>query len=224
METLAIRTLDDLRDLVPAPVVGGRVMLGIVGAPGSGKSTLAAVIARLDPEDHALVPLDGFHLADQALSALGLLDRKGSPETFDPHGYAALLSRLRSRPGETVYAPAFDRALEQPLANALPIPTSSSLLVTEGNYLLLEAPGWQDARSRLDEIWFLDVDPAVRRSRLVERHIEFGKKPRAAEAWVERVDDPNAALIDATRYRADLVLDLSMLDLQPIRPGSTRAP
>ncbi|TYC98504.1 nucleoside/nucleotide kinase family protein [Arthrobacter echini] len=204
-----MRTIHDLHHLLPRPAPNERVVLGLVGAPGAGKSTVAGMIAALDPAAHALVPLDGFHLADRALSGLGLLDRKGAHETFDAHGYAALLTRLRSRPAETVYAPSFERDLEQPLANALAVPSSSTLLVTEGNYLLLDAPGWREARSRTDETWFLDVDPAVRRSRLIDRHIRFGKEPREAEAWVRRVDDPNAALVGATRHRADRVLDLT---------------
>ncbi|MHA7241018.1 nucleoside/nucleotide kinase family protein [Arthrobacter sp. TMS1-12-1] len=209
MHAVTVRSAADLRGLLPGPADGGRTLLGIVGAPGAGKSTIAAAVAALSPAEHALVPMDGFHLADQALKGLGLLDRKGAPETVDAHGYAALLARLRSTPEHTVYAPAFERDLEQPLANALPVPPSSSLLVTEGNYLLLEAPGWRDARDLLDEVWFIDVDPQVRRRRLVARHVLFGKTPAAAEEWVRRVDDPNAALVAATRDRADRVLDVS---------------
>lgn len=206
---MVVTDAEDLRALLPRTVEGGRVMLGIVGAPGAGKSTVAAAIAALDPAEHAVVPMDGFHLADQALRGLGLLDRKGAPETFDAHGYAALLARLRARPAETVYAPAFERDLEQPLAGALPVPASCSLLVTEGNYLLMDAPGWRDAAALLDEVWFVDVDPAERRKRLLARHVLFGKTPQDAGAWVRRVDEPNAELIDATRHRADQHLDLS---------------
>ncbi len=209
MTSMSVRSAAELRGILPRPKDGGRALLGIVGAPGAGKSTVAAAVAALDPATHALVPMDGFHLADQALTGLGLLDRKGAPETFDAHGYAALLARLRGRPDHTVYAPAFERDLEQPLANALPVPPSSTLLVTEGNYLLLEGPGWQDARDLLDEVWFIDVDPEVRRRRLVARHILFGKTPAAAEEWVCRVDEPNGALVAATRDRADRVLDAS---------------
>jgi pantothenate kinase len=207
--SMSVRSAAELRGILPRPKDGGRALLGIVGAPGAGKSTVAAAVAALGPAAHALVPMDGFHLADQALTGLGLLDRKGAPETFDAHGYAALLARLRSRPDHTVYAPAFERDLEQPLANALPVPPSSTLLVTEGNYLLLEEPGWQDARDLLDEVWFIDVDPEVRRRRLLARHILFGKTPAAAEEWVRRVDEPNGALVAATRDRADRVLDVS---------------
>ncbi|WP_258062439.1 nucleoside/nucleotide kinase family protein [Arthrobacter sp. B0490] len=213
MDRRSVSYAAELRGILPRPVHGGRALLGIVGAPGAGKSTVAAAVAALDPASHTLVPMDGFHLADQALAGLGLLDRKGAPETFDAHGYAALLARLRANPDHTVYAPAFERDLEQPLANALPVPPSSSLLVTEGNYLLLEEPGWQDARNLLDEVWFIDVDPDVRRRRLVARHIQFGKSPAAAEEWVRRVDEPNGALVSAGRERADRVLDVSAWQL-----------
>jgi pantothenate kinase len=209
VDVLPVRHAVRLRALLPRRPGGGRVLLGIVGAPGAGKSTLAAAITALDPVRHALVPMDGFHLADQALSALGLLDRKGAPDTFDAHGYAALLARLKDGPDHTVYAPAFERDLEQPLANALPVPPEASLVITEGNYLLLDRPGWREVRSLLDEVWYVETDPEVRRDRLVARHIIFGKSPRAATAWVQRIDEPNAVLVDATRERADRVLDLS---------------
>ena len=119
------------------------------------------------------------------------------------------MSRLAGVPDHVVYAPAFERDLEQPLANALPVAPSSSLLITEGNYLLLDAPGWRDARRHLDEVWFIDADPEVRRERLIARHVLFGKTLEAAEEWVRRVDDPNAELVAATRDRADCILDLS---------------
>ncbi|WP_434995687.1 nucleoside/nucleotide kinase family protein [Arthrobacter sp. Ld5] len=205
----SVRTIEDLRAFLPDPVPGRRTLLGITGPPGAGKSTVAAAVAGIDPEHHALIPMDGFHLADQALAALGLSDRKGAPETFDAHGYAALLARLADGPDHTVYAPAFERRLEQPLANALPVAPTASVLVTEGNYLLLDAPGWREARALLDEVWFVDVEPGLRRRRLVARHVRFGKTPAAAEDWVRRVDEPNTALVAATRDRADRVLDLS---------------
>lgn len=200
------------QDLVPlAPVLedGRRALIGIVGPPGAGKSTLAGAFAALDPHARVQVPMDGFHLADRKLTRQGLLDRKGAPETFDAHGYAALLARLRSHPDHPVYAPVFERTLEQPLANALAVPSSASLVVTEGNYLLLDLPGWRKARQQLDEVWFVDVDPELRRRRLVERHVRFGKAPGDAEEWVLRVDEPNAALVDATKEAADRVIDVS---------------
>jgi pantothenate kinase len=88
------------------------------------------------------------------------------------------------------------------------VPPEIELVVTEGNYLLLDRPEWRAARAQLDEVWFLDADADVRRARLVARHVEFGKSPDAAERWVARVDDPNAALVVASRASADRVVTL----------------
>lgn len=178
-------------------------ILGIAGAPGSGKTTLAAALG------HSVVPMDGFHLADAELRRRGLLERKGAPETFDAWGYAALLRRLRERPDHVVLAPGFERGLEQPLAGAIAIPPGDDLLVTEGNYLLLDEPEWRAVRDQLDAVWHLVVDDEVRVRRLVERHVAFGKARTAAQEWVRRVDQPNAALVDRAGHRAEVVVDLS---------------
>ena len=205
-----VRLSPDARELAGLlrPLSAGRVLLGITGAPGAGKSTLAACVAGLVP-GAAVVPMDGFHLADVELARRGLVDRKGAPETFDAWGYAALLARLRARPAHVVMAPGFDRDLEQPLAGAVPVPPEASLVVTEGNYLLLDAPSWAAGRGCLDAVWHVVCDPAVRLPRLVARHEASGKSPTAARAWVERVDEPNAALVETARSRADLTLDLT---------------
>lgn len=190
----------------------GRVVLGITGAPGAGKSTLTALLlARLcsDLGDDAVghLPMDGFHLADVQLDRLRLRDRKGAPETFDVDGYVATLQRLQDEADRTLYVPGFERDLEQPVAGALAIRPAARLVVTEGNYLLLPDGGWERVRPLLAETWFVEVDDDVRRARLVARHEEFGKSPGAARAWVEQVDEPNAALVARTRAAADLVVD-----------------
>jgi len=187
-----------------------RRVIGITGAPGAGKTTYAERLlaeAERDGTRAAYLPMDGFHLADVALTSLGMLDRKGAPETFDAWGYAAVLRRLRGRPDHDVWAPGFERVLEQPLAGAIRIGPEVDLVVTEGNYLLLDRPEWRAVRAELDEVWFLECPDDVRRPRLVARHIRFGKSPADAEAWVARVDDANAALVATTRTRADRVVE-----------------
>lgn len=181
-----------------------RRIIGVAGAPGSGKTTYATALAA--ELGAAYLPMDGFHLADLALDALGLRGRKGAPETFDAHGYAALLRRVREERDHVVWAPGFERDLEQPLAGALAVPPDAEVVVTEGNYLLLDQPAWRAVRAELDECRFLDVDDTVRRARLVARHVRFGKTPAEAEEWVARVDEPNAALVLASRSRADRVV------------------
>ena len=216
-----VATLDELtaraRRLPPDT---DRRVIGVVGSPGAGKTTL--VEALLDalvptaglPEGWvAHVPMDGFHLADAELVRLGRLRRKGAPDTFDAAGYAALLRRIHAThgTGETVYAPAFDRGIEQPVAGSLPVRPECRLVVTEGNYLLLESDAWPLVRAQLDEVWFVDADDEVRRSRLVRRHVRFGKTPADAEAWVAEVDEANARLVASTRDRADLVVAAPLL-------------
>ncbi|WP_107771051.1 nucleoside/nucleotide kinase family protein [Nocardioides sediminis] len=194
-----------------------RVVLGITGAPGAGKSTLAEALlsrlpTRLGADAVGHLPMDGFHLADVQLDRLGRRDRKGAPDTFDVAGYVAALRRLHDERDRTLFAPGFERHLEQPLAAAIAIPPSARLVVTEGNYLLLPDDGWERVRPLLAEVWFTEVDDDVRRGRLVRRHEQFGKSPEAARAWVEQVDERNAELVAATRASADLVVPLSSLD------------
>lgn len=191
---------------------GPRTLLGITGSPGAGKSTFAEWL--VGHFEHAIaVPMDGFHLADAELSRRGSLGRKGAPDTFDSWGYAALLTRLRAATEQEVLAPAFDRTLEQPVAGSICVEPHHRLIVTEGNYLLLDEAGWPTARAQLDAVWHVRVPDPVRRERLVARHTEFGKGLAAAQAWVERVDEPNAKLIEAAAGRADRVVDLT--DWQP---------
>jgi pantothenate kinase len=219
----------EFRDLVARArgLVGDRrAVLGIVGSPGSGKSTLAEALltalradppAGLRPGWVAHVPMDGYHLADVELERLGLRHAKGVPDTFDAGGYAALLGRIRTDGNGVIYAPAFERTLEQPLAGAIPVLPEARLVVTEGNYLLLDTGRWPAVRPLLDEVWFCALRDDVRLSRLHTRHVTFGKAPDEAEAWVKAVDEPNAVLIEATRDRADLIVPSTLLET--LRPA-----
>ncbi|MEU7017499.1 nucleoside/nucleotide kinase family protein [Streptomyces sp. NPDC046385] len=186
---------------------GGRRVLGIAGPPGAGKSTLAArLAARLDGRA-VLVPMDGFHLAQAELERLGRAGRKGAPDTFDAAGYAALLRRLRAaEPGTTVYAPAFDRSLEEPVAGSIAVLPELPLVITEGNYLLHDEGPWAAVLPLLDEAWYLDLDARHRVPRLVARHVRFGKDEEHARRWVADSDEANARLVERGRGRAHLVV------------------
>ena len=182
----------------------GRTLLGIVASPGAGKSTLAAAVAALVPGS-VVVPMDGFHLAGSELRRLELAHRKGAPDTFDAAGYVSLLRRLRApSPDEVVYAPEFRREIEEPIAGAIAVGPEVGLVITEGNYLLLEDAPWSGVRPLLDEAWYLEVDDALRVERLVQRHVRHGRSVEAAREWVAVTDEPNARRVEASRHRADL--------------------
>ncbi len=137
-----------------------RAILGVAGSPGAGKSTLVdTLVARIGAAKGAdwvaHVPMDGFHLADAQLDRIGARGRKGAPDTFDAAGYAQLLERVKREVDDPVYVPGFDRTLEQPLAAALVVLPSARLVVTEGNYLLLDHPHWAQARRAMDAVWFV---------------------------------------------------------------------
>ena len=187
---------------------GGRKILGIVGPPGCGKSTLAAALLEFLGDDAVAVPMDGYHLANIELARLGRAGRKGAEDTFDSAGYVSLLRRLKNQQAnEIVYAPEFRREIEEPIANAIPVFPETQLVITEGNYLLLDHGHWAGVGELLDEIWYVDIDHSVRRERLVKRHMHFGRSQSAAEDWVANTDEPNAVRIEATKHRADVLFN-----------------
>jgi pantothenate kinase len=187
---------------------GDRVLLGITGPPASGKSTLAVRVAAAVGDTAVVVPMDGYHLHDDELARLGLSDRKGAPETFDVAGYAALLRRLRSETDHAVYAPEFDRSREESVAGAIGVHPWHRLVITEGNYLLLDSPGWTGVLPLLDETWYVEVDDDLRRERLVERHIASGRSADDALRWTNVSDQANAEIVARTRKAADILVDI----------------
>jgi pantothenate kinase len=185
-----------------------RALLGITGAPGSGKSTLAEVLCqevRARGVRVVAVGMDGFHLAHRALTSLGLVEVKGAPETFDADGYVALLRRVRAAGPAIVWAPEFRREIEDAVAGAVAVHPDAELVITEGNYLLLDGP-WRPVRGLLDEVWFIDLPDALRRERLAARHRRHGRTD--AQAWERTLgsDEVNARTVLATRHRADLIV------------------
>jgi pantothenate kinase len=204
-------TLDEaLRRAEELAARPGLAVLGVTGQPGAGKSTLAALLVEAVP-GAVLVGMDGFHLAHAALAALGRVERKGAPDTFDAAGYVALLRRVRALDAAdaagTVWAPEFHRDIEDAVAGAVPVTAQARLVVTEGNYLLLDDPPWDQVRPLLDECWFVDVPEDLRRARLQARHEQYGRTPEQARARTLGSDERNAVLVAASRCRAHRRVD-----------------
>jgi pantothenate kinase len=200
--------LERARALAARP---GRALLGIAGAPGAGKSSLATRLVA-DVDGAVLVPMDGFHRTTADLEARGWVAERGTPRTFDAEAYVALLRTLRA--GGAARAPAFDRDREEPVPEAILVPADARLVVTEGNYLLLDQPPWLHVHELLDEVWFLEVPEQLRIERLVARHVRYGREPAAAwQRATSGSDAANARLVAGTRSRADLIVDAAEFSL-----------
>ena len=196
------RSVAELADFITGlPFTPKRRIIGIVGAPGAGKSTIAAeLVGRL--VSTALLPMDGYHLPQARLVQLGRRDRMGAPDTFDVDQFLLTLRDLETS-GAPVFAPGFDRTIEEPVPDAVVIQPDIATVVVEGNYLLLDSGGWERVAPLLDLSFFVEVDPGIRLARLIERHIRFGKSPEDARAWALGPDEANARIIAATADRAD---------------------
>lgn len=204
MEELTQRVITALSGL-PAD---NRFIVGIVGYPGAGKSTLAQrLVAALNSalparQKAQIVPMDGYHLPNEELDKLGLRALKGIPDTFDARAFIELLTKIRQSPPRALKAPAFDRSIDASIDDAIEIGADVKVIVTEGNYLLLEQDRWHQIAELLDDSWFLDTSIDTIRPRLIARHLEGGRSLEAAIAKVESTDLPNALLIENSRKRA----------------------
>jgi pantothenate kinase len=184
-----------------------RVLIGIIGKPGAGKSTLSKfLMAKLPKEFVTVVPMDGYHLSNKVLKDLKRADRKGAPDTFDVAGFISLVKRIRTEQTQSIYYPIFDRAIEESIAAQGVVTSATKVVIIEGNYLLHDDGGWEVCNDLLDESWMVDVDDDKRISRLISRHIAYGKDPEAAKAWAKGTDEVNAKIIERGRNRADFVV------------------
>ena len=186
-------------------------MLGIAGAPGAGKSTLAGLLVeRISTSSGRWRRWCRWTASISPRSSsqrLGRASRKGAPDTFDVHGYIALLDRLHAELAETVYAPAFRRDLEEPIAGAIPV-AARRAAGRDGGQLPARrhAPVGPAAGRASTRSGTWSSTTQVRLSRLVARHIAFGRSPDEARQWALVVDQPNADRVAQGRARADVVV------------------
>lgn len=184
-----------------------RRIIGIVGKPGGGKSTLSKNLLKgCDQSLVSVLPMDGFHLSNKILKSLGRSDRKGAPDTFDVKGFAHLLERIASDQINPIYYPIFDRSIEESIAAQGVVLPSTRVVIVEGNYLMHDRDGWQEISPLLDQSWYAYLDEDIRISRLISRHIAFGKDPESARAWSKGSDQANAELIEMSVARCDFLI------------------
>lgn len=198
-------TVDSLGEWIRRDAAGrARYLFGITGPPGSGKSTIASTLAQ--ELGAPIAPMDGFHLPNRTLDEIGLRGVKGAPETFAAHEFADAVRRLRAAT-EDVLIPDFDRRVDEPRPDRIRLRSTDSIIIIDGNYLLLDRDPWSMLRGFLDAVAYVDVDPEVRIARLIDRHVQFGKTPEAAAIFVRESDERNTGIIEAARHRSDLFIE-----------------
>ena len=190
----------------------GRIAVGIAGGPGVGKSTLAAELVTMINATHpgiaALVPMDGFHMRHSKLEAMGEVERKGAPHTFEGEAFVNFLRQLKTAK-ETISGPGYSRKIEDVVEDAFAVPPEVRLLIVEGNYLLLTEGPWAGIKSLLDYAVFINVPRERVEQRLLGRHAAEGLfTEERNRAHIARNDLPNYDLVWQSRDRADVIIEL----------------
>jgi pantothenate kinase len=167
-----------------------RVVAFLAGPPGAGKSTLSLMLQRLaderEPGALQALAMDGFHhTADYIAShivcrggeTVPMARVKGSPESFDIVKLEAAIRALKHGP---VRWPAYDRRLHDVVEDAVQV--TGRIALVEGNWLLLDEPGFSGLKERCDFSIALSADEALLRERLIARKRMGGSSLEAAEA------------------------------------------
>ena len=186
---------------------GSRKLIAVAGPPGSGKSSVSAALCSvLQQAGHsaAVVPMDGFHLDNGILMQRGLLERKGSPATFDAAGFLHLVRRIAA--GEDVVYPVFDRDRDIAIAGAAHLPSDTEFVLVEGNYLLLKDAPWCDLRPLWTLAIGIDTAREVLAHRLLQRWLDHGLPEVQALARRDANDMPNADLVLSCSAAPDLTI------------------
>jgi len=189
-------SLDQLVELIPRDPVGShRFVVALAGPPAAGKSTLAAALHAAIGDRAGLLQMDAFHYDNAILEERGHRPRKGAPHTFDVAAYRLQLSGLRNDPTLSMSVPRFDRSLELSRNCAAIIKPDQHVLITEGNYLLLDGDPWATLPPLFDLTVWVDAPLDVIEARIMDRWRQHGLSEADARQRAESNDLPNARLI-----------------------------
>lgn len=207
------RLLPLVEAMVPQPGAS-RAFAFLAGPPGCGKSTLVELIHQAAVKrgcELDVVGMDGFHRTNDYLARhsgtvngrrVRLSEVKGAPETIDRE---SLRRHLELSSHAEIRWPHYDRRLHEPVEGDVAVSARNVLI--EGNWLLLDEPGWKELRSFASLTIFIDADVEMLKERLIARKCAGGSPRPDAEDFVERSDIPNVRrCLDHSTPYADIIL------------------
>jgi pantothenate kinase len=108
-----------------------------------------------------------------------------------------------------IKAPSFDHALKDPVEDDIKIGAETSVIILEGNYLLLDIETWRDISELVDVKVFIDVDVDCARNRVARRHVAAGIEDSYQKALgrFDSNDALNGELIRNSLVRYDVRIE-----------------
>lgn len=175
-----------------------RLIVYLAAPPGTGKTTLSQFLEVLYqkqnlPYTFKAVSIDGFHYKREYLmnywtevdgEKIQLNSVKGSPESFDLNALKEKIEALTNK--DTVQWPVYDRKLHD--VSKENILVDADIILIEGNYLLLDEPGWNELKDSADFTVFIEAKEDVLKPRLIKRKIMGGLSLDQATAFYEQSD------------------------------------
>jgi len=212
-------------------------VIGVAGSVAVGKSTTARVLEKLltrwpNTPKVSLITTDGFLFPNAELRRLGLMERKGFPESYDSMAIVKFLAQIKA--GERhVNAPLYSHLVYDVLPDEQQLVDRPDILIFEGLNVLqppklprdgkpvpyvsdfLDFSIYIDADEDLLRKWYVDRFMALRETAFrkpesfFHRYASIGEAEALATAhslW-DRINLPNLREnIFPTRPRADLIL------------------
>lgn len=193
-----------------------RILVMLAAPPAAGKSTLLAFLKHLSETTPRVKPIttigmDGFHRYQDYLlthtmlrdgQEVSMVSLKGAPETFDLELLAERIKKVAA--GANCGWPEYNRMLHNPVENAIQV--TGDIVLLEGNYLLLDWPGWRNLKASADYTIRILAEEQDLRERLINRKAASGTDYEEAVKFVENSDLYNARTCLRESMEADLTL------------------
>jgi len=195
---------------------GRRILAMLAAPPGAGKTTLLSFLEKLSRESEdikavQIIGMDGFHRRQEYLQShtvlrdgrqVAMVDIKGAPVTFDLERLTSSIKNVAA--GKACGWPIYDRLLHNPVEDAIHV--DGSIILLEGNYLLLDEDGWRDLSAFADYTISIRAEEEFLRTRLIDRKMKTGVDEEKAVHFVDYSDMPNVRLCLEKTKPADLQL------------------